>query len=421
MRTSSCLLALAAMQILVAPVCAVAQSAQPSVLSLDEALARALAEAPELTAADARIEASDQRIAGAARRPNPTLDFTSESVLGTGDRNLLNEGEAAVGIMQPWERGGDREARSVLAERERDLRIAEAEIARRDLMQQVELAYLDAQAERVRHSIAEDRIISLEALAAIVDRRVQAARDPRMARDRIEARLAEARIEAGLAQRKVTSSATVLASYWSGLPDFSVDMQSFLSPDDLGANSADQNTPEIALLRAQRARSDAEIGLETARSVPDANVGLELRHFQSSNDVALGVRFSIPLQVWNANQANIASARSEAAAIDADLAARERVVLRQLQTLILRRQAAAGELAALEETVIPPLETALEQAETGFARGSFSFLEIYDVQQALINARLRSVDALYAIHQADIQLRRLTGAHDNMPQRMGVQ
>ena len=45
MRTSSCLLALAAMQILVAPVCAVAQSAQPSVLSLDEALARALAEA----------------------------------------------------------------------------------------------------------------------------------------------------------------------------------------------------------------------------------------------------------------------------------------------------------------------------------------------------------------------------------------
>ena len=412
MRTSSCLLALAAMQILVAPVCAVAQSAQPSVLSLDEALARALAEAPELTAADARIEASDQRIAGAARRPNPTLDFTSESVLGTGDRNLLNEGEAAVGIMQPWERGGDREARSVLAERERDLRIAEAEIARRDLMQQVELAYLDAQAERVRHSIAEDRIISLEALAAIVDRRVQAARDPRMARDRIEA---------GLAQRKVTSSATVLASYWSGLPDFSVDMQSFLSPDDLGANSADQNTPEIALLRAQRARSDAEIGLETARSVPDANVGLELRHFQSSNDVALGVRFSIPLQVWNANQANIASARSEAAAIDADLAARERVVQRQLQTLILRRQAAAGELAALEETVIPPLETALEQAETGFARGSFSFLEIYDVQQALINARLRSVDALYAIHQADIQLRRLTGAHDNMPQRMGVQ
>ncbi|CAE7931286.1 czcB, partial [Symbiodinium necroappetens] len=114
--------------------------------------------------------------------------------------------------------------------------------------------------------------------------------------------------------------------------------------------------------------------------------------------------------VWNANQANIASARSEAAAIDADLAARERVVQRQLQTLILRRQAAAGELAALEETVIPPLETALEQAETGFARGSFSFLEIYDVQQALINARLRSVDALYAIHQADIQLRRLTGS-----------
>ena len=421
MRTSSCLLALAAMQILVAPASAVAQSAQPSTLSLDEALARALAEAPELTAADARIDASAQRIDGAARRPNPTLDFTSDGVLGTGDRNLFNEAEAAVGVMQPWERGGDREARSTLAERERDLRVVQAEIARRDLMQQVELAYLDTQAERMRHAIAEDRIASLEALAAIVDRRVQAARDPRMARDRIEARLAEARIEAGLAQRRVASSATILASYWGGLPDFTVDTQSFLSPGDLGANPADRDTPEIALLRAQRARSDAEIGLETARAVPDANVGLELRHFQSSNDVALGVRFSIPLQVWNANQANIASARSEAAAIDADLAARERVVQRQVQALILRRQAAAGELAALEETVIPPLQTALEQAQTGFARGSFSFLEIYDVQQALIDARLRSVDALFAIHQSDIQLRRLTGGSPNMPQGMGDQ
>ncbi len=421
MRTSSCLLALAAMQILVAPVCAVAQSAQPSTLSLDEALARALAEAPELTAADARIDASAQRIDGAARRPNPTLDFTSEGVLGTGDRNLFNEAEAAVGVMQPWERGGDREARSTLAERDRDLRVAEAEIARRDLMQQVELAYLDTQAERMRHAIAEDRIASLEALAAIVDRRVQAARDPRMARDRIEARLAEARIEAGLAQRRVATSATILASYWGGLPDFTVDTQSFLSPGILGAGPADRDTPEIALLRAQRARSDAEIGLELARAVPDANVGLELRHFQSSNDVALGVRFSIPLQVWNANQANIASARSEAAAIDADLAARERVVQRQVQALILRRQAAAGELAALEETVIPPLQTALEQAQTGFARGSFSFLEIYDVQQALIDARLRSVDALFAIHQSDIQLRRLTGGSPNMPQGMGDQ
>ncbi len=419
MRTSSCLLALAAMQILVAPASAVAQRAQPSMLSLDEALARALAEAPELTAADARIDASIQRIDSAARRPNPTLDFTSDGVLGTGERNLFNEAEAAVGIMQPWERGGDREARSTLAERERDLRVVRAEIARRDLIQQVELAYLETQAERMRHAITEDRIASLEALAASVDRRVQAARDPRMARDRIEARLAEARIDAGLAQRRVATSATILASYWGGLPDFTVDAQSFVSPGDLGSSPANPDTPEIALLRAQRARSDAEIGLETARAVPDANVGLELRHFQSSNDVALGVRFSIPLQVWNANRANIASARSEAAAIDADLVARERMVQRQVQALILRRQAAAGELAALEEAVIPPLQAALEQAQTGFARGSFSFLEIYDVQQALIDARLRSVDALFAIHQSDIQLRRLTGGSPNMPQSMG--
>ena len=43
------------------------------------------------------------------------------------------------------------------------------------------------------------------------------------------------------------------------------------------------------------------------------------------------------------------------------------------------------------------------------------------MQQALIDARLRSVDALFAIHQSDIQLRRLTGGSPNMPQGMGDQ
>lgn len=421
MKPPFCLLALAAMHFTVMPAAAGAQEVSPPSLAVDEAIARALDSAPELAAAGARIDASEQRIDGASRRPNPTLDFTSEGVLGSGDYNLFNEAEAAVGVMQPWERGGDLEARRSLAERARDVTSVEAEIARRDLIRAVELAYLDVQAARVHQAIAEDRVAALQGLAGIVDRRVRAARDPVMARDRIGARLAEAEIEAGLARRRVAATATILASYWGGLPDFTVETESFLNPGGLDNASAGAAAPELALLRARRARSDAEIELETARAVPDANVGLELRHYQASNDVALGVRFSIPLQVWNANRANIASARSEAAAIDADFAARQRQVQRDVQALALRRQAAAGELAALDESVLPRLETALEQARTGFARGSFSFLEIYDVQQALIEARLRRADALNAIHQADIQLRRLTGAPRTTPQRPGTE
>ena len=414
------MLALVATHLALVSLPADAQDVPLPQLSMHQAITLALDEAPELTAAEARIESRRQLIDAASRRPNPTLDFSSESVLGTSDRNLLNEAEAAVGIMQPLERGGDLAARRTLAERDRDVAIVSAELRRRDLIQTVELAYLDIQAALAQARVADERVEALVALSEVVDRRVRAARDPVMARDRIEARLAEARIDAGLARRRATSNTAILASYWSETAEFTVDMNGFYAVSIIETSSDSGDTPELALLRAQRARSDAEIGLETARAVPDANVGLEVRHFQSSNDVALGVRFSIPLQFWNGNQANIASARAESSAIDAEYSARQRQTLRDIQRLQMRRQSATSELNALDSDVIPRLDSSLEQARAGFARGSFSFLEIYDVQRALMDAQLRRVDAIQAIHQADIQLRRLTDLGESMPHGPGA-
>ena len=414
------MLALAAMLFALVPMPADAQDALQPQLSVLQAVTLALDEAPEMTAAQARVESRRHLIDAGARRPNPTLDFSSEGVVGTGDHNLLNEAEAAIGIMQPLERGGDLVARRTFAERDRDVAVVTAELRRRDLIQSVELAYLDVQTAIARARVAEERVVALAELAEVVDRRVRAARDPVMTRDRIEARFAEARIEADLAQRRVVSDTMALASYWGGTSDFTVDADAFYEVPVITSQTEAGDTPELAVLRALRARSDAEIGMETARAVPDANVGLEIRHYQSSNDVALGVRFSIPLQVWNSNRSNIASARAETAAIDADFTARQRQTQRDIQRLQLHRQGAAAELGSLDSAVLPRLQSSLEQARTGFSRGNFSFLEIHDVQRALMDAQLRRVDAIQSVHQSDIQLRRLGELDQIVPQGPGA-
>jgi len=391
-----------------------AASAQPEPqaapgLSLEDALRRAFATAPELRAAQARRQAQAYLIDDAERRLNPTLEAEIDSLAGTGDYWLPNNGELAVSLLLPWERGGDRQARRALAESERDLLDARSNRNRIELAAEIAEAFLTVQTARAEFRIAEDRIVMLESLEALVSRRVRAARAPAWQQERVQARLAQARLAASLAETTVETERNRLASYWNGETRFRVEMTSFERFDAPNAPSIERS-PNLEVVEAQLSSNAANLQLQRARAVSDFQIGAEVRSRQSTDDVSVGVRFSMPLQLFNANQGRIAHAQAQGRALAADLAAERRRIARTTQRLQARRIAANAEVIALDEAVLPRLETALAQSRQGFERGAFSFFELFDVQNALIDARLQRVQALNALHTTDITLWRLTGA-----------
>src|SRR5690349_17663981 len=112
-----------------------AQSA--SVLTLPEALARAEAQAPALTAAKAAVDAARGRTEQAGYMPNPQARLEVENFSGSGLYSGLDFAETTLAIGQTIELGGKRESRIAAGKAEILAAETRQTIARADLKLEV--------------------------------------------------------------------------------------------------------------------------------------------------------------------------------------------------------------------------------------------------------------------------------------------
>src|SRR6266545_2731290 len=116
MRLSACMLAIVALGIVLVAVVSAQQA--PVEMTLDELVARALEQHPELQATRLEIEAATARVRQAGLRPNPMLDLGGQKAISP-DNNLT------IGVTVPLDLNGRKEGRVQVAERETDLRRAQ--------------------------------------------------------------------------------------------------------------------------------------------------------------------------------------------------------------------------------------------------------------------------------------------------------
>ena len=380
---------------------------QGALLTRDHALSLALADDPNIAAADASTRAADAGVRQAGRWNNPTLDIQRENFEGSGLYTGSDRAETTYSLSQPFELGGDRGARRRIAQRDRDVARIGAALQRLDVAEEVEHAFIEAQAAEAALAVAEARLGVARELADAVDRRVRAARDPFMAGSRAQARLAEADIEVEAARRAAISARQRLASYWLGENDFRVELASFervAAATPTGAASLD-----LALANAEAERADALVGLERARGIPDVDLQLGYRDFEETQESALVVGFSVPLQIWDRNRDNVARARADRDRAAHQRDARARAIAREVALLTSEIETTRLEVLGLDTRVIPSSEEALRFARDGYVRGAFSYIDVLDAQRALSDAQLRRIVALRSYHRAQASLARLTG------------
>lgn len=379
-----------------------------------EALSRAASFDPTADASRARVDAARAGLRQAGVRPNPSIGVDLENFAGVGGSvGAFDRTEATVYYEQSWERGGKRDAREGVARLQLEITRLKGVVRSLDLLEQVQAAWVDAQAAQAAVTVAENRLRIAEGLERDVMRRVQAARDPLFAGERARTEVARARIALDQAREAARAARAHLAAYWGGAVDIELDSAAFFafpmtSPPPLG-----EDLPELQQLAAERGFADARIAMERSRAVPDPRLRAGARYLADGEGVALVVGGTIPLQRYDTNQGAIEQAQAERIAADKDFAALRIEREREIARLVARRAAAIREIERIDAEVLPSADRAVRLVRDGFNRGggAFTFTEVMQAEQAVTDAEARRIELLRSFHLDGARLDRLQAVH----------
>ena len=381
------------------------------VLSLNDALSRAIGNDPSAVASRARLEAANASVRQADIGPRPTLGVDLEDFAGSAPYGAFNSAQITAYYERTWERGGKREARVGVAQAEVEVARQRAAVRILDVVAKVQGAWVDAAAAEAAIAIADERVSVAERLDGEVQRRVSRALDPVFAGERAKAALAQARIAREQSVETARIARRSLASWWAGGDDFRVDAGSFLRVEDVAVRP--ESNPDVALLAAEREVASAGIRVAESNGVSDPTFRVGVRHFADGNGVALMVGGAIPLGVEGANRANVDRAMAQSRAADAEIAVSRLETRREIERLVADRARIVTEINRIETEVLPTAERAAGLVVQGYTRGgtAFTYLEMADAQRAVIDSRTRRVELLRQFHQDGVRLDRLSGRH----------
>ncbi len=387
---------------------AFAQTGAP--LTLEEALQRAADADPRLRAAEAGVEAAEAGARQARARLNPVLDLEVENFGGSDSLRGFDGAESTFRLSQPLERGGRRDARAALADRELSAAEVDALIRRLDVFEEVQRAFFEALAADELVEIATERLETAIELQRSVDRRVAAARDPLMAGARAAAGTAEARIALDAARRDAATARATLASFWNGdegfvLADVFLELPAGATH---GHEQPEGGGPDLARADAERQRAAAAVRLERSRGFLDPVLSLGVRRFERDGETGLVAGMSIPLGIFDRNSGGIARARAEERRADFNAQAARLRIQREAAALERHLSSAAASVTAMDRDVIPQAERALALARDGYNQGAFSYLDVLEAQRALSASRAARIEALRTFHNTEAALDRLT-------------
>jgi cobalt-zinc-cadmium efflux system outer membrane protein len=394
-------------------------------LTVDELVARALADNPELKAARIDIEASAARVEQAGLRPNPTLELGGQKALSP-DNNLT------VGLSVPLDLNGRREGRVGVAERELETRRRQVVDRERRLRAAVRMKAGELLAAQRSLRVTEDLLrVNREGLT-IVGSRTREGAAPSL--DESLQLVEVNRLDAGrqLALSRVEIIALQLRALAGMAPDTPLVVKGNLlgSPLALSASEAMQRAitdrADVTVARAEAAMARAMVRKEQAEGRWDASInvgyqrqdfGFALNGLTSSGAVRpiqdvfhyFGGGVSITLPVRNRNQGNIAAAEAAVRAAERRVEFAILTVQQEVAAAFTQYEAARRSLDLYERGVRDVAGRNLEVVRQAYQLGRGSLLDVIAEQRRYIEVENGYTDALKQAYDAAVDIERAVG------------
>ncbi len=382
-------------------------------MTLKMAVERALVRHPALALSTHEREIETGRLRQAGVRPRVGLDLEVENFLGSDLHEDFGYAETTLSLIWVLERG-KRQRRLTAAQAAVDAASVTTELRRLDVAADTADAFLDVLRDQERLALASTAVrLGEEALATVAES-VRVGRSSAIDQARAEADLAWARLAEEDVSHELLVSKRALASHWGAAgTDFTTavgDLNKHPAPDsysELLARVA--ASPGINQYLTRGRVKQAELALAEAQSKQDWLVRTGARYLGTTDEVAFVAGLTLPIGRAAPNVGQIESARAEAALADAALVARRL----EIETTLYRlHQALSHNLhraAAIGEEVIPLLESVVNDAGDAYTAGRFSYFELRQAQQALLEARHTFLEENYLGQTNRVAIERLTG------------
>lgn len=383
-------------------------------ISLPQALQRALAANPRLTAAERDIGvATGQRIQAGALL-NPEVSYEQDDSFGTGIYGGTRSAQTTLQISQAFEWFGKREARIAAGAAGVETAAIQRQAVRLEILSETAIAFLSVLGAQRRIQILDEQVAALDRLTPLLQRRIEAgASSPaetgraevasalvKADRERLRSTLASARRELAVLMGDTTpkfASVTGRLDATGRPPSF----QSVVAAID--AN------PQLVRWTAVYAQRNAELLLARLKPYPDVRIAAGWRHFNETKDDAVRLSLSVPIPVFDQNQGNILSAQESLAKTRAEREANRNTLIVIAGRAYDSLQGSLRELAILREVAIPKAQQAVQAISDGYGQGRYTLLEVLEAQASVAQARLREQEALQNFHVAVATIEGLVG------------
>jgi len=397
-------------------------------MSADEAIAYALDHNGELLAARKAVESARALVRQASLRPNPQIEIQRKEQMAGADNDTM------VAAMLPLELGGRRSARTLVAQRELEMKERLLADQERLLAAEVKTRFGQALGEILRLGFTEDLLSTTDQGYRLVAARVTEGRTAPLeqnmvlvevnrirsirasAEGMVEVALLELRNLIGMRPEEPLRLRGRLDQPVEPLPSVAVSIDVALRerPDLQAARAREA----LAESRIAQARSEGRIDASITSKYEVMNFGFPQRAFNSAgqlvpiqgtfHSLAFGVTIDLPVR--NRNQGAIEAAVAEKAAATSRREFAELTVQKEVAAAFARYRSAARAAEIYRVGVQGQADANLEVVRQTYELGSKTLLDFIAEQRRFIDVQTGYIESLVKTYEARVEIERATAS-----------
>lgn len=363
--------------------------------------------------------------AGLFLNPALEVDGTSGELTGSKFENTL-----WVGVSQEFLTAGKRGKRQTVAEKELEGFNWQVQNSGRLLSEELKTAYYDLLLAQKKMELAESSVNLNTQLLDIAKQRFDVGDIPelevnlaRVEVARSDGRRSDAERELHPAKLRLLAlmglSAGESASFGGSLEG----TQFNKSLPEL-KTLALANRPDIKALAAENAKGDAEIALAKAERIPNVTIGVGYQWENSAIDVSgvevksrdklIGMKLSIPIPLFDRNQAGVKEALSRKGSAEYRYLYAQQVMERETEAAFARMKTAEKSVSIYAKHIIPQLDENLKLVQEAYRIGEVGILSVIEEQKKFFEVNDAYLSALYNRQAALVKLEAVVGSDLNL-------
>ena len=355
---------------------------------------------PYLAAGLQLIEAQSGKLEQSRKYSNPEFEFES----GSGF-----DPEISAMLSQSIPLGGKRKQEIVLRNLQLKQARLEYDILKQEKLEEAYAIFMGILHLQKLQIFQNDRVLVSKDLLNAVSRKVEAGKLSPAEKSRAQIQLYQEKLTLRDIKSSLISAWNLLSTFWGEEhSSFTVAEGNLTEISTIPSLMSLDVTPAIRLSKLVVEIQQANIKLEKANGVPDIELGGGVKQSDlPGNTYQFGL--SIPLPIFNRNQGNIGSAKSELKKARFEL----KEVEIQVQTILFRLktelEVLASEIDILKNDIIPEAQAAYTTISEGYLNGRFTYLDVVDAQRMWFESREQYIGALKNYHINILELDRIMG------------